>query len=94
VWPTACVADFKLDFEREANEFGLPKADDYYSLGLTIWKIFTGKVPFQGVKEDQVEEGITQGKSVDLSKVLDHDVWKIISKYLSIGRQLIQSTCH
>src|SRR5438105_2901611 len=28
----------------------LCKADDYYALGMTVWEVFSGKVPFQGLE--------------------------------------------
>ena len=66
----------------------LCKADDYYALGMTIWEVFSGKVPFEGLEEDQVEKAILAGKSVDLAVISEVDVRETIAKYLMMGRNL------
>jgi serine/threonine protein kinase len=63
------------------------RQDDFYALGLTIWELFTGKVPFAGLREDEVERKILAGESVDISKIQETDVREIVEKYLAIGGQ-------
>ena len=64
------------------------RQDDFYALGLTIWEIFTGKVPFAGFREDEVERKILAGERVDTSEIEELDVRDIVEKYLEIGEQL------
>jgi serine/threonine protein kinase len=64
------------------------RQDDFYALGLTIWEIFTGKVPFDGLWEDEVERKILAGERVDTSEIEELDVREIVEKYLEIGEQL------
>jgi serine/threonine protein kinase len=64
------------------------RQDDFYALGLTIWEIFTGKVPFAGFREDEVERKILAGERVDTSEIEELDVRESVEKYLEIGEQL------
>ena len=69
-------------------DWPLRKEDDFYALGLTIWEIFTGCIPFQGLPEDKVEERIRAGDFVDVSEVGDVEIQGWIEKYLDLGRRL------
>jgi serine/threonine protein kinase len=70
----------------------LSRADDFFALGLTIWEVFTGKVPFSGLEEDEVEKSIMAGDCVDTSEIVEHDVREIVENYLAMGRQLEMTT--
>lgn len=65
----------------------MTKADDFYALGLTIWEVFTGKVPFSGLDEGEVEKMLMAGKCVEITEIVEVDVRDIIEKYLALGRQ-------
>jgi serine/threonine protein kinase len=64
------------------------KADDLYALGLTIWEVFTGKVPFSGLAEDEVEAMLMVGNCIALSEIVEVEVREVIEKYLALGRNL------
>ena len=60
-------------------------SDDLYGLGLSIWEIYTGRIPFQGEKDDDIVEQLLEGVAVDLSLILDPAVRKIVKEYLVQG---------
>jgi len=66
----------------------ISKADDFYALALTIWEIFTGKIPFAGLDESEVEKRIDAGETVDLSEIAELDVRGIIEEYLNLGSSI------
>ena len=66
----------------------ISKADDFYALGLTIWEIFAGKIPFSGLDESEVEKRIEVGETVDLSEIAELDVRGIIEEYLKLGSSI------
>jgi len=70
----------------------LRKEDDLYALGLTIWELYTGKIPFEGLLEDKVEKledkvekRIMADECVDMSEIGDTDMRKAVEMYLARG---------
>ena len=59
--------------------------DDQYGLGLSIWELFTGKIPFEDVYMDDILESVKTGQTVDVNEVEDVEVREIIRKYLRCG---------
>ena len=60
-------------------------SDDWYSLGLSIWQIYTGRVPFAGQSEDDIVEILLEGGSVDVNLILDSEVREMVRGYLEQG---------
>ncbi|KAJ3799806.1 kinase-like domain-containing protein [Lentinula aff. detonsa] len=58
---------------------------DLYATGVTIWHIYTGRLPFEDVDEDEVDDAILHGLRPDLTMIDDEDVRAIVSKYLQDG---------
>ena len=64
----------------------LTRADDLYAAGVTIWHIYTGRVPFEDIEEDDLDMLIIkEGLRPDLSVIDDEVVKALILKYLDGG---------
>ncbi|KAF8320512.1 kinase-like domain-containing protein [Cantharellus anzutake] len=63
----------------------LTRADDLYAAGVTIWHIYTGHLPFEHIKEDDVDLLIEEGLRPDLSLIDDEAVKALIREYLDGG---------
>jgi serine/threonine protein kinase len=59
--------------------------DDIYGLGLSIWELFTGKIPFEDDYMDDIINNVKTGQTVDVNEVEDAEVREIICKYLRRG---------
>jgi serine/threonine protein kinase len=59
--------------------------DDLYGLGLSIWELYTGKMPFKDVYIDDIISVLQQGGTVDVNEVGDKDVRAVICTYLRYG---------
>jgi serine/threonine protein kinase len=59
--------------------------DDLFALGLSIWELWIGEVPFENVYYDDIHEMVSEGKTVDVERVEDQEVREIIWDYLSRG---------
>ena len=60
-------------------------SDDLYGLGLSIWELYTGKIPFQGEQDDDIIEQLLEGVSVDLSLIPELVVRETVRGYLVQG---------
>ena len=67
------------------NRSPLTRADDLYAAGVTIWHIYTGRLPFETIEEDDLDVHIADGLRPDLSLIDDEAVRALISKYLEAG---------
>ena len=69
------------------HDYYLPPtvSDDLYSLGLSIWEIYTGKVPFDGEYDDDIIRTLLDGRTVDINLVSQPNVREIIRRYLVQG---------
>lgn len=63
----------------------LTRADDLYAAGVTIWHIYTGRLPFENIDEDDLDLLIEEGLRPDLSLIDDEVVRVLICKYLDGG---------
>lgn len=59
--------------------------DDLYGLGLSIWELYKGKIPFEDWYMDDILDYVKTGKTVDIDEVEEEDVREIIRKYLRYG---------
>lgn len=63
----------------------LAKAEDLYATGISIWEIYTGRIPFDDVQPDFVEDVISEGARPDITLVDDATVAELIVTYLDTG---------
>jgi serine/threonine protein kinase len=56
--------------------------DDLYALGLSIWELRSGKMPFDGVYADDIREMVKSGQTVDVTRVWVEAVRGVICDYL------------
>jgi serine/threonine protein kinase len=59
--------------------------DDLYATGITIWEIYTGCIPFEGIEEDQIEDLIRGGVRPDISLIDDATTAQRIMAHLDSG---------
>jgi Protein kinase domain len=63
-----------------------PKIEhDLYGLALSIWELFTGKVPFENDYIDDILDTVKAGQTVDVNEVKEEEVRGMICKYLRYG---------
>ncbi|EFR01609.1 hypothetical protein MGYG_04612 [Nannizzia gypsea CBS 118893] len=55
--------------------------DDLYGVGVTIWELYTKKMPFEDWYIDDIMWHLNSGKTVDVSEVEDLEVQDIICEY-------------
>jgi len=69
----------------------LSKEDDLYATGVSIWEIYTGRIPFDHiVDEGTVEDQIGAGARPDLNLIKDIDngnltIVNLVTRYLDLG---------
>ncbi|KAF3919955.1 hypothetical protein AA313_de0206397 [Arthrobotrys entomopaga] len=64
--------------------------DDWYSLAMTVWSLYTGEIPFEDVDEgDEMEEVHAERRTVDLMRVEDEEVREWIRGILRQGGALV-----
>ncbi|KAK2877755.1 hypothetical protein FQN49_001231 [Arthroderma sp. PD_2] len=59
--------------------------DDLYGVGVTIWELYTGKVPFEDWYIDDIMWRLHRGETVDVNEVEDEDARNTICQYLRYG---------
>jgi hypothetical protein len=57
--------------------------DDLFALGVSIWELFTGKRPFQGMNIGTIRRLIREGNVVDISEIGDNSVALIVQDLMS-----------
>lgn len=63
------------------------KEDDMYGLGLSIWSLYTGKVPFEEIAQDDLalRDVLLRGDTVDLGLIDDDEIRDMVKGYLRQG---------
>ena len=69
----------------------LIREEDIYALGITIWGLFTGAKPFEGIDSenddddsDDVEAVICKGNTVDVELIEDLEVRQFVTRFLNV----------
>ena len=83
--PDSGTVHYNSPFRTLVSRAPLAKADDIYMTGITIWEIYTGRVPFDYFDYDYLEDVIASGFQPDLLAVDDHDIRRLIASYLEAG---------
>ncbi|KAF3938795.1 hypothetical protein ABW19_dt0202994 [Dactylella cylindrospora] len=66
------------------------KADDWYALAISVWELYTGKVPLDGIAAgEDMREAHKKGITVDLMEVGDDETREWIRKVLQEGGALV-----
>lgn len=67
------------------------KEDDLYSLGLSIWSLYTAKVPFEEIAQDDLalREILLRGETIDVDLIDDEEIRDIVKGYMRQGGALI-----
>jgi serine/threonine protein kinase len=63
----------------------LPLADDMYAAAVTIWHIYTGRLPFDDINEDDLYGHIKAGLRPDLNAIDHRPTRALIQKYMQDG---------
>lgn len=74
--------------EEDLGQFPPPtKEDDLYGLGLSIWALCTGHIPFEEIARDDVALGEVQlrGDTVDINLIDDGEIRETVREYLRQG---------
>ncbi|KAH8747328.1 kinase-like domain-containing protein [Diaporthe sp. PMI_573] len=63
------------------------KEDDLYGLGVSIWSLYTGQVPFEEIAQDDLalREVLLRGETVDVDLIDDEYLRDIVKGYLRQG---------
>ncbi|KAH8781370.1 kinase-like domain-containing protein [Diaporthe sp. PMI_573] len=61
--------------------------DDIYGLGLSIWALYTGKIPFEEIAEDDLglREVLLRGDTVDVELIDDDEIRETVKGFLRQG---------
>ena len=79
IWALEWLSSYRLLHEHEPPT----KEDDLYALGVSIWELYTGKQPFQGLSTADAKLEIILGKTVDLSKMGDTEASGIVRELMA-----------
>lgn len=63
------------------------REDDLYGLGLSIWSLYTGQIPFEEIARDDLamREVLLRGDTVDLGLIDDEEIKHIVRACLQQG---------
>lgn len=68
------------------------KEDDIYGLGLSIWSLYTGKVPFEEIARDDLalREVLLRGETVEVNLIDNEEIRDLVKGYLRQGGACIE----
>ena len=67
----------------------LTEVEDLYATGISIWEIYTGRIPFADVDEYTIEGVIKSGVRPDITLIDDTIVAELVVSYLDSGDRSI-----
>ncbi|KAF3174866.1 hypothetical protein EYR41_002198 [Orbilia oligospora] len=66
------------------------RADDHYALAISVWELYTEKVPFEGIEfGEEIRSHHSTGQTVDLTEVQDDETREWIRGILREGGALV-----
>jgi len=80
-----CTTQYVSPFRTLMLDAPLAKADDLYATGITMWQLYTGRVPFDDVGCDFLQDVIASGFQPNLLTVDGTTIRELIASYLEAG---------
>lgn len=74
--------------EEDLGHYAPPrKEDDLYGLGLSVWSLYTGQVPFEEIAQDDLalREVLLRGGTVDIDLIDDQEIRDIAKGFVRQG---------
>jgi len=65
----------------------LAKAKDLYVMGISMWQIYTGHIPFADIDDDMVEDVIESGGRPDITLIDNVMTAALVVSYLDSGNR-------
>ena len=91
--PRAMTLQYSSPFTcRTITLVPLTKAEDLYATGISMLEIYTGRIPFDDVDEDMIEDVIKLGVRPDITLIDDVMVAELVVSYLDSGDRSFQET--
>lgn len=82
------VSPYRRHREEQLGHDAPPrKEDDIYGLGLSIWALYTGRIPFEEIAQDDLglREVLLRGDTVDIGLIDGDEIRETVRKFLRQG---------